>query len=86
LPNLIGRVSIPEIHFPLTDNKLADLISREALSIAQIKKAFADNKDDVCAIIIEPIQSEGGDKHVRREFLEQLTATCRRERRHAYIR
>jgi L-lysine 6-transaminase len=66
------RVSIPEIHFPLTDNKLADLISREALSIAQIKKAFADNPDDVCAIIIEPIQSEGGDKHVRREFLEQL--------------
>ena len=66
------RVSIPEIQFPLTDNNMADLISREAQSIAQIKKAFADNPDDVCAIIIEPIQSEGGDKHVRREFLEQL--------------
>jgi L-lysine 6-transaminase len=31
-----------------------------------------NNKDDICAIIIEPIQSEGGDNHVRQEFLEQL--------------
>jgi L-lysine 6-transaminase len=66
------RVSLPEIHFPLTDDKLDDLVSREARSIAEIKKALADNKDDVCAIIIEPVLSEGGDKHVRQEFLEQL--------------
>ena len=33
---------------------------------------FTDNKDDVCAIIIEPIQSEGGDNHIREEFLIQL--------------
>ncbi|TSD67522.1 L-lysine 6-transaminase [Inquilinus sp. KBS0705] len=66
------RVSVPEIHFPLTEANMNDLLMREARSIAQIKQAFADNKDDVCAIIIEPIQSEGGDKHVRREFLEQL--------------
>ncbi|HEY4194849.1 MAG TPA: aminotransferase class III-fold pyridoxal phosphate-dependent enzyme, partial [Mucilaginibacter sp.] len=34
--------------------------------------AFEVNKDDICAIIIEPIQSEGGDNHVRQEFLEKL--------------
>jgi L-lysine 6-transaminase len=66
------RVSLPEIHFPLTADKLDDLLSREARSIAEIKQALADNKDDVCAIIIEPVLSEGGDKHVRQEFLEQL--------------
>lgn len=66
------RVSLPEIHFPLTDDNLHDLIERENYSIAQIKQAFADNKDDICAIIIEPVLSEGGDKHVRQEFLEQL--------------
>jgi L-lysine 6-transaminase len=49
-----------------------DLKKREALSLAQIRQAFIDNKDDICAIIIEPIQSEGGDNHVRQEFLEQL--------------
>ncbi|RFZ90540.1 L-lysine 6-transaminase [Mucilaginibacter conchicola] len=66
------RVSVPEIRFPLTDDNLQDLIFREDQSIAQIKQAFVDNKDDICAIIIEPVQSEGGDKHVRQEFLEQL--------------
>jgi L-lysine 6-transaminase len=66
------RVSIPAIQFPLTDDSLADLKNREAISLAQIQQAFLDNKDDICAIIIEPIQSEGGDNHVRQEFLEQL--------------
>jgi L-lysine 6-transaminase len=66
------RVSHPQINFPYTDSNHEDLLEREALSIAQIKKAFEVNKDDICAIIIEPIQSEGGDNHVRQEFLEQL--------------
>lgn len=66
------RVSIPKINFPFTDANHEDLLEREALSVAQIKKAFEVNKDDICAIIIEPIQSEGGDNHVRGEFLEQL--------------
>jgi len=66
------RVSIPAIKFPFTEDGYDDLKKREALSIAQIHQAFLDNKDDICAIIIEPIQSEGGDNHVRQEFLEQL--------------
>ena len=66
------RVSVPYIRFPYSDNNHEDLLQREALSVVQIKKAFEDNKDDICAIIIEPIQSEGGDNHVRKEFLEEL--------------
>lgn len=66
------RVSIPAINFPLTEEAMEDLKKREAISLAQIHQAFLDNKDDICAIIIEPIQSEGGDNHVRQEFLEQL--------------
>lgn len=66
------RVSIPKIKFPLNESNLEDLIQREALTINQIKTAFKENPDDICAIIIEPIQSEGGDNHVRKEFLEQL--------------
>lgn len=66
------RVSIPKIKFPYSDANYEDLQQREALSIAQIKHAFEENKDDICAIIIEPVQSEGGDNHVRQEFLEQL--------------
>lgn len=66
------RVSIPAIKFPLNEASLEDVKKRELASLAQIRQAFIDNKDDICAIIIEPIQSEGGDNHVRQEFLEQL--------------
>ena len=70
------RVSFPSMQFPYSDEGYEDLKKREALSIAQIRQAFEDNKDDVCAILIEPIQSEGGDNHVRQEYLEQLRALC----------
>jgi L-lysine 6-transaminase len=66
------RVSTPYIHFDEFRSNPEELYQREAQSIAQIEKAFQDNKDDICAIIIEPIQSEGGDNHIRKEFLEQL--------------
>jgi len=66
------RVSTPYMNFPYSDANHEDLLRREELSIAQIKKAFEDNKDDVCAILIEPIQSEGGDNHLRKEFMEKL--------------
>jgi L-lysine 6-transaminase len=66
------RVSIPQINFPYSDANYDDLVKREEFSLIQIKRAFEENKDEVCAIIIEPIQSEGGDNHVRQEFLEQL--------------
>ncbi len=66
------RVSVPKIKFPLSGDNLAQAVSTEEISIAQIKQAFNDHKDDICAIIIEPIQSEGGDNHLREEFLIQL--------------
>ncbi len=66
------RVSTPYIHFDEFKSNPEELYQRESQSIAQIEKAFQDNKDDICAIIIEPIQSEGGDNHIRKEFLEQL--------------
>jgi L-lysine 6-transaminase len=70
------RVSFPAMKFPYSDEGYEDLRQREALSIAQIKQAFEDNRDDICAILVEPIQSEGGDNHVRPEYLEQLRALC----------
>lgn len=66
------RVSVPSIRFPLQEEHLKNAIATEAASIAQIKQAFVEHKDDICAIIVEPIQSEGGDNHLREEFLIQL--------------
>lgn len=66
------RVSTPVINYPLDETNTKLLIAEEDKSIAQIEAAFASNKDDICAIIIEPIQSEGGDRHFREEFLVRL--------------
>lgn len=68
------RIPVPVVRFPLQDDNLKTAIDTEASTIAQVKQAFADNKDDICAIIIEPVQSEGGDNHLREEFLIQLKA------------
>ena len=66
------RVSNPKLVFPLTTESIDDTLRREQQAIDQIKQAFTDHRDDICAIIIEPIQAEGGDNHFRSEFMEQL--------------
>lgn len=66
------RIPIPQVKFPQLGANLLETENTEAESIALVKKAFTENKDDICAIIIEPIQSEGGDNHLREEFLVQL--------------
>ena len=66
------RVLNPKLRFPAEGKNLEDTMAAEKESIAQIERALADNPDDVAAIIIEPIQGEGGDNHFRPEFLQAL--------------
>ena len=40
--------------------------------MAEIEQAFDADPNGIAAIIIEPIQGEGGDNHFRPEFLKQL--------------
>lgn len=66
------RVDSPYLHFPLTEESLAEARKSEARAIQQIKEAFINNPDDIAAIILEPIQAEGGDHHFSKEFHQQL--------------
>lgn len=66
------RITNPKIKFPLDEINLKNVIENEQKAIAEIKNAFLKNKDDIAAIIIEPIQGEGGDNHFRSEFLKEL--------------
>jgi L-lysine 6-transaminase len=70
------RIDNPKAVFPLEGETLAALEKREAAALDSIKKAIADNKDDVAAMVIEPIQGEGGDNHFRGEFLRALRQIC----------
>jgi L-lysine 6-transaminase len=44
----------------------------EEVAIAQIETAVRQHPGDVAALIIEPIQGEGGDNHFRPEFFAEL--------------
>lgn len=66
------RVHNPVVKFPLNEENLIAVEKEEQQSIEEIKRAFRDNPDDIAAIIIEPIQGEGGDNHFRPEFFHQL--------------
>lgn len=70
------RVLNPKATFPLTEENIKAAELSEAESIRQIKEAISNNKDDIAAILIEPIQGEGGDNQFRKEFFEQLRTIC----------
>jgi len=65
------RITNPKIIFPLEEN-LDLVIKQENKAISEIKNALVQHKDDIAALIIEPIQGEGGDNHFRKEFLQKL--------------
>lgn len=70
------RVLNPKITFPLNEENLKNVIAAENESLKQIKDSITNNKDDIAAIILEPIQGEGGDNHFRKEFFLQLRQIC----------
>jgi L-lysine 6-transaminase len=71
------RVSNPAIDFSLPENERdADVIAREEKSEQEIRQAIEKRGTDICAIIIEPIQGEGGDNHFRGEWLKKLREIC----------
>jgi L-lysine 6-transaminase len=71
------RVSNPAIDFSLPENEReADVIEREKKSEEEIMKFIAERGVDIAAIIIEPIQGEGGDNHFRGEWLQTLRRVC----------
>ena len=71
------RVSCPCIDFSVPESEReADVIAREKKCEQEILAALEERKIDICAIIIEPIQGEGGDNHFRGEWLKKLREIC----------
>ncbi|MGE5346669.1 MAG: L-lysine 6-transaminase [Acidithiobacillales bacterium] len=70
------RIVNPKMIFPVTPESLEKTIARENLAVAQIRQALLQHRDDIAALIIEPIQGEGGDNHFRPEFFRTLRTLC----------
>jgi L-lysine 6-transaminase len=65
------RIPSPMVRFPLSAHH-AEVEEREQLAIRAAEAAFAKDPHGIAAIILEPIQSEGGDHHFRREVFVAL--------------
>lgn len=70
------RIVNPKLTFPVTPEVLEKVEATEKLALLQIRQALVENRDDVAALIIEPIQGEGGDNHFRPEFFRELRTLC----------
>jgi L-lysine 6-transaminase len=70
------RIINPKLSFPIGQRVQQRVENAEKKAIAQIKKAIAKKGDDIAALIIEPIQGEGGDNYFRGEFFRELRTIC----------
>jgi L-lysine 6-transaminase len=71
------RISSPALDFSLAASQRNHVAAeKEKIAEKQIREVFAAKGADIAAIIIEPIQGEGGDNHFRGEFLRTLRRIC----------
>src|SRR4051812_40400609 len=71
------RIGAPVLDFSVPSSERNQAAAaKEKLAEKQIAEVFARKGADIAAIIIEPVQGEGGDNHFRGEFLRALRRLC----------
>ena len=77
-PNKVAR--FPKFDWPRIDSPYlrpgADIGALEAESLRQARAAFEAHPHDIACFIAEPIQGEGGDRHLRPEFFAAMRELC----------
>ncbi|WP_214323171.1 L-lysine 6-transaminase [Nonomuraea sediminis] len=63
------RIETPAVHF-------GNVAQAEERALAQARAAFEAHPHDIACFIAEPIQGEGGDNHLRPEFLQAMQRLC----------
>jgi L-lysine 6-transaminase len=66
------RLTCPRLSFPITAEVIRDVAAEEARVEQEIRDSCQRFPGDVAALILEPIQGEGGDNHFRPEFFARL--------------
>jgi L-lysine 6-transaminase len=76
----VKTVRFPQFDWPRIDAPFlangVDIAAAEAHALDQARRAFAENPHDIACFIAEPIQGEGGDRHLRPEFLQAVRRLC----------
>ncbi len=71
------RIASPAVVFPLEDH-LEEIERAEESALAEAAASFERYPHDIACFVAEPIQAEGGDRHLRAEFLQAMQGLCRR--------
>ncbi|MGH8774489.1 MAG: L-lysine 6-transaminase [Jiangellaceae bacterium] len=69
------RIDVPAVRFPVDE---AAVQAAEEHALRQAEEAFAQHPHDIAAFVAEPIQGEGGDNHLRAEFLQAMQELAHR--------
>ncbi|MET7772327.1 L-lysine 6-transaminase [Nocardia sp. NPDC005366] len=76
----VKTARFPKFDWPRIDTPYRaagrDIEADEAGALDQLRRAFAENRHDIACFIAEPIQGEGGDRHMRPEFLQAAQRLC----------
>jgi 4-aminobutyrate aminotransferase / (S)-3-amino-2-methylpropionate transaminase len=64
-------VPFPEVRFPLAQHAEHNRAA-EARSLEALEAALRAHPEEVAAVIVEPIQGEGGDRHASPDFFRQV--------------
>jgi L-lysine 6-transaminase len=76
----VKTARFPQFDWPRIDAPFladgVDIEAAEAHALDQARRAFAENPHDIACFIAEPIQGEGGDRHLRAEFLQAMQRLC----------
>ncbi|OMC33023.1 L-lysine 6-transaminase [Mycobacterium sp. GA-1841] len=77
-PNKVAR--FPKFEWPRLDTPYVragvDIAALEADSLRAARAVFQENPHDIACFIAEPIQGEGGDRHLRPQFFAAMRQLC----------
>ncbi|CAO3651757.1 unnamed protein product [Cunninghamella echinulata] len=71
------KAPFPILKYPLHENEAYNQqVEQDSLQV--VDSLLSNNKQPIAAIIVEPIQSEGGDNHASPAYFRQLQALCKK--------
>lgn len=65
------RIDTPALTFPLDGHADANAAAEDR-ALEQARAAFTADPHDIACVVVEPIQGEGGDRHLSARFLGEL--------------
>ncbi|ORZ04645.1 4-aminobutyrate aminotransferase [Absidia repens] len=71
------KAPFPLLKYPLDEHQDYNR-SVEQQSLQAVEQLIKENKQPVAAVVVEPIQSEGGDNHASPSYFRQLQAICKK--------